>query len=60
MNKLIVIGWIGVKRCYLNISREEAIRRYEAAEGCSGIESTELIDEFEFEDEFGAYEVWGP
>lgn len=61
-NKIISIGFLGVKKCYLNISEEEAIKRY--------IESEDLtIDEFndeyrenmktiEFNDEFECYDVW--
>lgn len=33
MNKLIAIGWRGVKTCYLNVTREEAIRRYTESDG---------------------------
>ena len=56
MNHLIVIGYIGTKRCYLNMSLEEARARYVKTEG----EEPEprLIDEFDFEDEFGAYDAW--
>lgn len=28
MNKIIEIGYIGLKRCYLNVDEQEAIRRY--------------------------------
>ena len=54
MNRLVVIGIIGLKRCYLNVSREDAVRRYEAAEG----QKAEHVQEFEFTDEFGAYDAW--
>lgn len=60
-NKIISIGYLGSKKCYLNISREEAIRRYkiyhlicEDDELEDGID----IDEFEIEDEFEAYQIW--
>jgi hypothetical protein len=66
-NKLISIGWLGVKRCYLNVPREEAIRRYARDEydGNPGITDESLtkdrlIEEFEFDDEFHAYDVGGP
>lgn len=64
MNKLVVIGLIGDKICYLNVSKEEAIERYCK---CRGI-STDLVKkeiddgyvtEYTFDDEFSAYEVWG-
>ena len=54
MNKLISIGYIGLKRCYLNISLEEAKRRYQEEEE----EMPHDISEFEFEDEFCAYAVY--
>lgn len=68
-NKLITIGWLGVKRCYLNISREEAVRRYvekeatfytpeEFAKEKEYIEAN-MVEEFEFDDEFEAYDAWG-
>jgi hypothetical protein len=28
MNKLTVIGYLGIKRCYLNLSEEEIKKRY--------------------------------
>jgi hypothetical protein len=66
-NKLISIGWLGIKRCYLNVSREEAIRRFVRDE-CDGnpeitdetLTKDRLIEEFEFDDEFYAYDVGGP
>jgi prefoldin subunit 5 len=59
-NKLIVIGWLGMKRCYLNISREEAIERYKKDEEIleeEWVEIEEDIKEFQFEDEFYAYDA---
>lgn len=60
MNKLIVIGWMGIKKCYLNIPKEEAIERF-----CKENELTEndlnkydLINEYVFKDEFDAYDAW--
>ena len=60
MNTLIVRGWLGCKKCYLNISREEAIERYKRDDGTSEEEFSAIeedIEEFQFEDEFGAYDV---
>lgn len=64
MNKLITIGFLGMQTCYLNITKEEAIRRYaveqqedladEAAVNRAGYR----ILEFEFNDSFEAYDVW--
>ena len=32
-NRLVIIGWMGTKRAYLNVERDEAIRRYCESEG---------------------------
>ncbi len=56
-NKLIVIGYLGCKECYLNIPMEEAIRRY-IDEGNEEPDEYH-IDEYEFDDQFGAYEIHG-
>ena len=53
-NKLIVIGWMGVKTAYLNVPREEAINRYMQSRNVT----SEDIEEFDFEDEFGVYDAW--
>mgnify|MGYP001578128023 CR=1 FL=1 len=61
-NKLIIIGYIGIKRCYLNISDREAIQKYIKEEEIS---ETELelsdnitIEHLDFDDEFCAYDIW--
>lgn len=64
-NRMISIGWLGVKTVYLNVSREEAIRRYKEADPDSLIEEeylkrNDLIEEIEFDDEFTAYDVGRP
>jgi hypothetical protein len=62
MNKLVVIGWMGIRICYLNIPLQEAIDRFLITEGMSleDFNKTEVRYEvIEFDDEFGAYEVWG-
>ena len=56
MNRLIHIGWLGIQSCYLNVDRAEAIKRF-IADGNPEPQDSE-IDEFEFDDEFGAYDVW--
>ena len=58
-NKLISIGFLGMMRCYLNISNEDAINRY-----CKSMDIA--IDEFDhdelkvfyFDEEFEAYSVY--
>lgn len=61
-NKLIVIGYTGNSRCYLNITVEEAICRYCEVEGIPVNECCEQFDVYiktiEFLDEFGAYAVY--
>lgn len=56
-NRLVVIGFLGGKCCYLNVSKAEAIRRYEKSEeyivGGGGVN----VEEFEFDDEFWAYDA---
>jgi hypothetical protein len=56
-NKLITIGFIGFKKCYLNVTKEEAINRYLSDPNNLGIEDNE-VKEFEFDDEFEAYDCW--
>ncbi len=61
MNTLISIGYTGCKSCYLNISKEEAVKRY--CKQCN-IEIQDFDEReysiriFEFEDEFSAYDIW--
>ena len=63
MNKLIVIGWLGDRRVYFNIPREEAIERWAITDGQSLTEAEEyitnhdLIAEVTFDDEFWAYDI---
>ena len=63
MNKMVSIGYMGIKRCYLNVDKDEAIRRFLESEGLSKDEFETIhgsypVQEFEFDSEFGAYEVW--
>lgn len=54
---LHIIGWIGGRRCYLDISIDEAKRRYyESVE--DEIIDDGYINTITFEDEFVAYDVW--
>jgi chromosome segregation ATPase len=58
-HKLFVIGHIGMKNAYLDVSREEALRRaneYDKEYGYSYTDDD--IDEIEFIDELYAYEIW--
>jgi hypothetical protein len=62
MNKIITIGYMGIKRCYLNISEEEAIERYCKSENLTKEEfnkDTEINTKtIWFNEEFSAYDVW--
>ena len=57
---LIVIGFMGMKRAYLDIAMDEAQRRFLQAEGYTQNELVvhSMINIVEFEDEFGVYDVW--
>jgi hypothetical protein len=64
-NKLIVIGWMGVKTAYLNVPKEEAINRYMKSNfgtprsaNQEDLADFDFVQEFEFEDEFGTYDAW--
>lgn len=60
-NKLIVIGWMGSQTAFLNMTREEAIARYEEVEGDKldpdFLADPDLIREVEFDDFFHTYYV---
>ena len=56
INKLIIIGPIGNKQCYLNIGREAAVKKYCESENYFK-ESLE-IEEIEFDTEFNVYDIW--
>lgn len=61
MNKLISIGYIGLRKCYLNITEEEAIERYCKTENLTRQKFQEediSVFTIEFDDEFSAYDVW--
>jgi hypothetical protein len=53
---LIVIGWLGSKRAYLDLSLEEAQARYRRDEGEEPAHLPATI--FEFGDEFACYDAW--
>lgn len=62
MNTLISIGYIGLKRCYLNLTEDEAIERYCKFENMTRNEFDENVNIsvriIQFDDEFSAYDVW--
>lgn len=60
-NTLIIIGYTGIMKAYLNVSRDEAIKRYNVSEGIKENEPLERalrIEEFSFTDEFSVYSAW--
>ena len=57
-NHIVLVGGIGQKRAYLNVTREEAVRRYRE-EDREGLFSASDVVEFDFEDEFWVYDA-GP
>ena len=56
-NQLVAIGHLGQNRVYLNVSPEEAKRRYEETykDVNWDYEEVRLID---FDEEFEVYDVW--
>lgn len=58
-NTIISIGYLGSMRCYLNVPRDEAIRRYIEAEGPrmghENIEEVTVTDEWQSYD--GAWKL---
>jgi hypothetical protein len=61
-NKIIVIGYLGIRKCYLNVPEEIAIARYCESEELTREEFDKDIglnmQTIEFDDEFGCYDVW--
>jgi 1-deoxy-D-xylulose 5-phosphate reductoisomerase len=63
-NKLTVIGYRGDKSAYLNLSKEEAIRRFLDSnlnfQDCveEDVEKYGNVEEFYFDDEFCVYDAW--
>jgi thymidylate kinase len=63
-NSLVVIGYLGDKTAYLNLSKEEAIQRFMqdnlSDEDCNKeyVEKHYNVEEFYFDDEFFVYDAW--
>jgi hypothetical protein len=61
MNTIIAIGWTSSYRCYLNLSKEEAIEKYMKEHNVSEYTLEELrgmIKEINFNDSFSVYDIW--
>ena len=61
-NKLVIIGFIGQKVCYLNVDKDEALKRYCEQENITleEFEESSYLDirETEFDDSFEAYAIF--
>lgn len=57
-NKLVVVGWLGIRRAYLNVSREEAIARWMRDSSANEPPPDDKVEEITFTDEFGVYDAW--
>ena len=53
---LIIIGWMGSKKCYLDMSKEEAITRYNKNDNFEQFQTP--LESIEFDDEFSVYDIW--
>ena len=60
INKIISIGCLGQQTCYLNISLEEAKKRYARTYDMTVEEVTDddCIKIINFDDEFEVYDIW--
>lgn len=57
--KFVVIGYIGQKTVYINMSKEEAMQRYNKENLEYTIKENNLIvTEMEVEDCFNVYDIW--
>jgi len=57
-NKSVVIGFMGLRRAYLNVGLDDALKRYLKEEGAKELAREETIQVFEFDDEFCVYDAW--
>ena len=57
--KLISIGFIGSKTVYIDISKEEAIKRYNKENlEYTVVENSLSVEEIEIKDSFNVYDIW--
>jgi hypothetical protein len=63
-NRLVVIGYVGVRRAYLNMSDDDALKRHLELEWPEGwdagteADARSTLNSFEFTDTFGAYDCY--
>lgn len=56
VNTIISIGYLGCKRCYMNVGMDEAISRYMASENISEPPPEHIISTTEVTDEWMSYD----
>jgi hypothetical protein len=58
--KLVAIGFLSEMRVYVNLSKEEAMKRYNEENPEYTIEDNNLdVKEINVEDSFWVYDIWG-
>jgi hypothetical protein len=57
-NKIVGVGGMGQFICFLNVDKEEAIKRYKAYFSLPEDSLKYTIFEFEFNDSFWVYDAW--
>jgi hypothetical protein len=65
-HKMVVIGFCGIKRCYLDIAPKDALQRYIKSDGqvddlitVEDYKKRGLLKVHTFRDEFEAYDIYG-
>lgn len=57
-NKIVYAGGMGGMLCLLNKPKEEVVRRWNEARRAELKITVEQVGEIEFDDQFGAYDIW--
>lgn len=57
-NYLQVIGFISNKLCFLNVSKEEALKRYKETFDNYNDYNLDDVTTIHFEDSFQVYDIW--
>lgn len=63
MNRIVTIGYMSRKICYLNMAKEEALIEHRSSEPDMFDELGNLlsiydVDEFEFDQSFAVHDIW--
>ncbi len=57
--KLVAIGWLGCKTVYIDVTREEAIQKYDQENpDCTVLENQLPVTEMIVNDKFHAYDIY--